>query len=82
MDSILDEFDPVFDRMYATGGRTSVPPEALLKATVLMAMYSIRSELRHRRGVQPRLGGDLLARPSLAMQVANLPVGLLVNHGG
>ena len=43
VDTILDELDPVFDGMYATGGRTSVPPEALLKATVLMAMYSIGS---------------------------------------
>lgn len=54
--------------MYATGGRRSVPPEALLKATVLMAMYSIRSE----RAFCERLNYDLLfkvvprhAQPSL-----------------
>ena len=44
VDAVLDELDPVFDQMYALRGRRSVPPEALLKATVLMAMYSIRSE--------------------------------------
>ncbi len=44
LDAILAELDDVFDGMYATGGRASVPPETLLKAAVLMAMYSIRSE--------------------------------------
>ena len=44
VDAVLADLDGHFDEMYATGGRRSVPPEALLKATVLMAMYSIRSE--------------------------------------
>ena len=30
--------------LYATGGRPSIPPEQLLKAKVLMALYSVRSE--------------------------------------
>jgi transposase len=30
--------------MYAKGGRPSIPPERLLKATLLMALYSVRSE--------------------------------------
>jgi transposase len=42
--------------MYANSGRPSVPPEALLKATVLMALYSIRSE----RAFCERLNYDLL----------------------
>ena len=42
--------------MYASSGRPSVPPEQLLKATVLMAMYSIRSE----RAFCERLNYDLL----------------------
>jgi transposase len=33
-----------FDRLYAAGGRPSVPPERLLKASLVMALYSIRSE--------------------------------------
>ena len=45
-----------FDAMYAASGRRSVPPETLLKATVLMAMYSIRSE----RAFCERLNYDML----------------------
>jgi transposase len=30
--------------MYAAGGRPSVPPERLLKSTLLMAFYSVRSD--------------------------------------
>ena len=53
---MLAELDGEFDAMYATTGRPSVPPEQLLKATVLMAMYSIRSE----RAFCERLNYDLL----------------------
>lgn len=43
-DRLLRELSPVFDGMYAADGRPSVPPEHLLKATLLMALYSVRSE--------------------------------------
>lgn len=43
-DEALRTLDPVFDKMYASLGRPSVPPERLLKAMVLMALYSVRSE--------------------------------------
>src|SRR5688572_32871333 len=43
-DAALAELGPVFDAMYAAGGRPSVPPERLLKASLLMALYSVRSE--------------------------------------
>lgn len=33
-----------FDAMYAESGRPSVPPERLLKASLLIALYSVRSE--------------------------------------
>ena len=56
VDSVLAELDDTFDQMYATSGRSSVPPESLLKATILMAMYSIRSE----RAFCERLNYDLL----------------------
>ena len=56
VDAVLGELDGDFTAMYATGGRPSVPPEQLLKATVLMAMYSIRSE----RAFCERLNYDLL----------------------
>jgi transposase len=56
VDTVLAELDEEFDAMYASKGRPSVPPEQLLKATVLMAMYSIRSE----RAFCERLNYDLL----------------------
>lgn len=40
----LRELSPTFDKMYAEHGRPSVPPERLLKATSLMALFSVRSE--------------------------------------
>ena len=42
-DRALRELSPVFDQMYAAGGRPSIPPERLLKASLLIALYSIRS---------------------------------------
>ena len=33
----LDELSPVFEQLYATGGRPSIPPERLLKASLLIA---------------------------------------------
>jgi transposase len=35
---------PLFDEMYAEDGRPSIPPERLLKASLLMSLYSVRSE--------------------------------------
>jgi transposase len=43
-DSALAELSPLFDRMYAEIGRPSIPPERLLKASLLIALYSARSE--------------------------------------
>ena len=43
-DAALERLSPVFDRMYAQVGRASVPPERLLKASLLIALYSVRSE--------------------------------------
>ena len=51
--------------MYAAAGRRSVPPETLLKSTVLMAMYSIRSE----RAFCERLNYDLLFKWFLDMRI-------------
>jgi transposase len=65
VDAVLADLDDVFDEMYATGGRRSVPPEVLLKSTVLMAMYSIRSE----RAFCERLNYDLLFKWFLDMRI-------------
>jgi transposase len=43
-DKALAALSPTFDQMYSNVGRPSVPPEQLLKGTLLMALYSIRSE--------------------------------------
>lgn len=56
VDAVLADLDGEFWAMYSAVGRPSVPPEQLLKATVLMAMYSIRSE----RAFCERLNYDLL----------------------
>ena len=56
VDEVLAELDGELTAMYSGIGRPSVPPEQLLKATVLMALYSMRSE----RAFCERLNYDLL----------------------
>jgi transposase len=43
-DQALGALSPEFDAMYAEIGRPSIPPERLLKASLLIALYSVRSE--------------------------------------
>jgi transposase len=43
-DRELTRLSPLFDTTYSKEGRPSVPPERLLKAALLMALFSIRSE--------------------------------------
>jgi transposase len=43
-DAVLKGMSPEFDRAYAALGRPSIPPEMLLKALLLQALHSIRSE--------------------------------------
>jgi len=46
-DEALKNLSPVFDDLYCGNkGRESIPPERLLKSTILMALYSIPSERR------------------------------------
>lgn len=56
VDEALAEVDGEFDAMYPRIGRPSVPPEQLLMATILMALYTVRSE----RAFCERLNYDLL----------------------
>ena len=44
VDAALARLSPRFDRLYATTGRPSIPPEKLLRALLLQILYSIRSE--------------------------------------
>jgi transposase len=43
-DEILKRMSPLFDAMYAEGGRPSIPPEKLLRGQLLQMLYSVRSE--------------------------------------
>ena len=40
----LRELSPILQALYSTIGRPSIPPERLLRATLLQILYSIRSE--------------------------------------
>jgi transposase len=44
VDAVLQKLSPLFSELYATEGRPSIPPEQLLKARLLTALYSVRSE--------------------------------------
>jgi transposase len=65
VDTVLAAMDATFTGMYATGGRRSVPPETLLKSSVLMALYSIRSE----RAFCEQLNYNLLFKWFLDMRI-------------
>jgi len=43
-DRALERLSPRFGSLYVTFGRPSIPPERLLRALVLQALYTIRSE--------------------------------------
>jgi transposase len=58
VDRILASLSPQFEAAYSRVGRPSVPPERLLKALLLMALYSVRSE----RQLCERIDTDLLFR--------------------
>src|SRR6266404_4808090 len=64
-DEALSKLSPVFDGMYAKTGRRSIPPEQLLKASLLMALYSIPSE----RAFCEQLDYNILFRWFLDMSV-------------
>ncbi len=72
VDEVLKELSPRFDAMYARVGRPSIPPEHLLKASLLMALYSVRSE----RQFCERLRYDLLFKWFRAPRGAIDPSGL------
>jgi len=44
VDAVLKKLSPLFNELYEELGRPSIPPEQLLKARVLTALYSVRSE--------------------------------------
>src|SRR5216684_2525359 len=44
VDAALEEMSPQFARLYSRYGRPSIAPEKLLRALLLQALYSVRSE--------------------------------------
>ena len=57
-DAALADLDRAFSALYEACGRPSIPPERLLRATLLQLLYSIRSE----RQLVERLEFDMLFR--------------------
>jgi len=43
-DLALEQMSPLFDALYATTGRPSIPPEKLLRGQLIQMLYSVRSE--------------------------------------
>ena len=43
-DAVLGSMSGEFDRLYSSTGRPSIPPERLLKGSLLIALYSVRSD--------------------------------------
>ena len=58
VDTALLKLSPTFDRLYAREGRPSIPPERLLRALLLQAFYTVRSE----RQLMEQLDYNLLFR--------------------
>ena len=65
VDRALAQLSPTFDRIYAANGRASIPPEHLLKACLLMALFTVRSE----RQFCERLEYDLLFKWFLDLNI-------------
>jgi len=65
VEPVLEQLSTVFDAMYEADGRPSIPPEHLLKATLLMTLYSVRSE----RQFCERLEYDLLFKWFLGLNL-------------
>lgn len=65
VDTILTEMDAVFAARYAEGGRPSIPPERLLRASLLQVVYSVRSE----RLLMEQLDYNLLFRWFVGLNV-------------
>jgi len=65
VDKVLQQLSPTFTKMYSETGRPSIPPEHLLKACLLIALYSVRSE----RQFCERLQYDLLFKWFLDLNI-------------
>ena len=64
-DEALNALDDAFDALYSENGRPSIPPEQLLRALLLQAFYTIRSE----RQLMEQLNYNLLFRWFVGLSV-------------
>jgi transposase len=65
VDEALTNLDTVFDEIYAVNGRPSIPPERLIRASLLQVFYSIRSE----RQLMEQLDYNLMFRWFVGLSV-------------
>jgi transposase len=65
MDEVLKRLSPQFEEMYSSTGRPSIAPERLLRALVLQALYTVRSE----RMLMEQLDYNLLFRWFVGLQI-------------
>jgi transposase len=68
VDEALGGLTGHFDTLYAAGGRPSIAPEKLVRALLLQALYSVRSE----RQLMERIEYDLLFRWFVGLGVDDL----------
>jgi transposase len=64
-DAVLGRLSPRFERLYSDIGRPSIPPEQLLRALLLQALYTVRSE----RLLMEQLQYNLLFRWFVGMEM-------------
>jgi transposase len=69
VDTALKQISAQFDAIYSHTGRPSIPPEKLLKASLLQAFYTIRSE----RQLVEQIGYNILFRWFLDMALDEKP---------
>jgi transposase len=69
VDAALKQLSVQFDAIYSHTGRPSIPPEKLLKASLLQAFYTIRSE----RQLVEQIGYNILFRWFLDMALDEKP---------
>src|SRR5579872_6964405 len=65
VDEVLKGLSPEFDALYSKVGRPSIPPERLLRALLLQAFYSVRSE----RLLMEQLDYNLLFRWFVGLEI-------------
>jgi transposase len=68
VDGALHRMDGALEAMYATRGRPSIAPERLLRAQLLMVLYSIRSE----RQLMEQLDYNLLFRWFVGLEMDDM----------